>query len=82
MTLLLFVASVAPWCRAGKYQPAGIRRWKLSSVGLAAWVAGLFFMLKMGSEADARIMLPYYPLMMIPILILPGQLVCLRRIGW
>ena len=82
ITLLLLVAAVAPWCRAGKYQPAGIRRWKLSSVGLAIWGASLFFMLKMGSEADARIMLPYYPLALIPILMLPGQDCLVRRAGW
>jgi hypothetical protein len=82
ITLLLLAAVVAPWCQAGKNQPAGIRRWKLSSVGLAAWVAGLFFMLKMGSEADARLMLPYYPLVMIPILMLPGQHWLVRRAGW
>ena len=55
ITLLLLAAVFAPWCRAGKNQSAGTRRWKVSSVGLAAWVAGLFFMLKMGSEADAEI---------------------------
>ena len=82
ITLLLLAAVVAPWYWASKNQPAGIRRWKLSSVGLAAWVAGLFFMLKMGSEADARLMLPYYPLVMIPILMLPGQHWLVRRAGW
>jgi hypothetical protein len=82
ITLLLLAAVIAPWCQAGKNQPAGIRRWKLSSVGLAAWVASLFFMLKMGSEADARLMLPYYPLVMIPILRLPGQYWLVRRAGW
>ncbi len=82
ITLLLLAAVVAPWCQAGKNQPAGIRRWKFSSVGLAAWVAGLFFMLKMGSEADARLMLPYYPMVMIPILMLPGQHWLVRRAGW
>jgi hypothetical protein len=82
ITLLLLAAVVAPWCQAGKNQPAGTRRWKFSSVGLAAWVASLFFMLKMGSEADARLMLPYYPLVMIPILMLPGQHWLVRRAGW
>jgi hypothetical protein len=82
ITLLLLAAIFAPWCRAGKIQPAGTGRWKFSSVGLAAWVASLFFMLKMGSEADARIMLPYYPLALIPILMLPGQDRLVRRDGW
>jgi hypothetical protein len=83
ITMLLLAAVVAPWCRTGKKnQSPGTRRWKVSSVGPAAWVAGLFFMLKMGSEADARLMLPYYPLVMIPILTLPGQDRLVRRAGW
>jgi hypothetical protein len=83
IAMLLLAAAVAPWCRTGKKnQSTGTGRWNLSSVGPAAWVAGLFFMLKMGSEADARIMLPYYPLVMIPILTLPGQDRLARRAGW
>ena len=83
ITLLLLASVVALWCQAGKKnQSTETQRWKLSSVGLAAWVASLFFMLKMGSEADARLMLPYYPLAMIPILILPGQHWLVRRAGW
>jgi hypothetical protein len=82
ITLLLLTAGFAPWCRAGKNQSAETRRWKISSVGLAAWVAGLFFMLKMGSEAGPRLMLPYYPLVMIPVLILPRQDHLARRAGW
>jgi hypothetical protein len=82
ITLLLLATVVAPWCRAGKNQSAGARRWKISSIGLAAWVASLFFMLKMGSEAGARLMLPYYPLAMIPVLILPRQDWLVRRAGW
>jgi hypothetical protein len=83
ITLLLLASVVALWCQAGKKnQSTETQRWKLSSVGLAAWVASLFFMLKMGSEADARLMLPYYPLVMIPILTLPGQDRLVRRAGW
>ena len=82
ITLLLLAAVVVPCWPAGKNQSAGARRWKLSSVGLAAWVAGLVFMLKMGSEADARLMLPYYPLMLIPVLVLPGQDWLVRRTAW
>ncbi len=83
ITMLLLAAVVAPWCRAGKkYQSAEARRWKISSLGLAAWGASLFFMLKIGSEAGARLMLPYYPLGMIPVLILPGQDCPVRRAGW
>jgi hypothetical protein len=82
ITLLLLGAVVTPWCRAGKNQSVGTRKWTLSFVGLAAWVASLFFMFKMGSEASPRLMLPYYPLAMIPILMLPGQDNLARRAGW
>jgi hypothetical protein len=46
---------------------------KISLVGFAAWISILFFMLKMGSEATARLLLPYYPLAIVPILLLPIQ---------
>lgn len=42
-------------------------------IGLAAWVAAGVYVVKMGSEATARLMLPYYPLMIAGILLLPGQ---------
>jgi hypothetical protein len=46
---------------------------KISPVGLAAGISILFFMLKMGSEATARLLLPYYPLVIVPLLLLPMQ---------
>jgi hypothetical protein len=82
ITLLLLLGVFAPGCRAGKNQSAGLSKWKISSVGLAAWVATLFFMMKMGSEAGPRLMLPYYPLGMIPVLILPRQALLARCAGW
>jgi hypothetical protein len=82
ITLLLLAAAFAPWYQAAKKQSAGTRKWKISTVGLTAWVASLCFMLKMGSEAGPRLMLPYYPLVMIPILILPGQDDLVRRSSW
>ena len=39
-------------------------------------------MVKMGSEADARLMLPYYPLVIVPILLLPAQKYLLHLRGW
>ena len=50
----------------------------LPPVALAAWGSGLVFLLKMGSEASARLMLPYYPLLLVPFLLLPGQQLLLR----
>jgi hypothetical protein len=43
------------------------------AVGLGAWLAVLFFMAKMGSETDARLLLPYYPLVVLPFLTLSVQ---------
>jgi hypothetical protein len=48
-------------------------RLRLPGVTIAAWAAGSIYLLKMGSEAAARLMLPYYPLMLVPFLLLPGQ---------
>ena len=55
---------------------------KISYVGLAAWVSVLFFMFKMGSEATARLLLPYYPLAVVPILLLPIQECLLQFRAW
>lgn len=82
ITLLLLTAIGAAACGLGR---AGSNRGMMavmSPVGLAAWVSALFFMLKMGSEADARLMLPYYPLVIIPILLLPAQNRLLRFRSW
>ena len=46
---------------------------QLPGVAIAAWVAGSVYLLKMGSESTARLMLPYYPLMLVPFVLLPGQ---------
>jgi hypothetical protein len=54
----------------------------LTPVALAAWVSALVFMAKMGSEAGPRLMLPYYPLIILPILLLPVQNRLLRLRTW
>lgn len=54
----------------------------LPPVALAAWVAVIFYMAKMGSEAAARLLLPYYLLAAIPVLRLPAQEILLRRRAW
>ena len=51
-------------------------------VALGAWIAVLFYMAKMGSEAGPRLMLPYYPLAIVPLLRLPAQACLLRRRAW
>src|SRR6185369_2265216 len=37
-------------------------------IGFAAWIAVMVYLLKMGSEATSRLMLPYYPLALLPLL--------------
>jgi len=82
ITVLLLAAIGAAACGLGRAGPKRSMMAAMSSVGLAAWVSALFFMLKMGSEADARLMLPYYPLVIIPILLLPAQNGLLHFRAW
>jgi hypothetical protein len=51
-------------------------------VGMGTWVAFLVFITRMGSELDPRILLPYYPLMALPLLALPGQNRLARNNAW
>ena len=48
----------------------------------AAWIALIFYLAKMGSEAGPRLLLPYYPLAIVPFLRLSVQGRWLRRRGW
>ena len=78
VTLLLFAIFFAAICEFVRKKSLP----KMSFVGLAAWIAILFFMLKMGSEATARLLLPYYPLAIVPVLLLPVQSRLLHFQGW
>lgn len=51
-------------------------------LSLAALLAFGVYMAKMGSEATARLLLPYYPLLLLPILKLPVQEQWLRQRAW
>ena len=51
-------------------------------VVLAAWISTLVFLLKLGSEAAPRLLLPYYALVMVPCLLLPVQRRWLRACAW
>jgi hypothetical protein len=46
---------------------------RLPWLAAAVWVAALVYLFKMGSEASARLMNPYYPLLLVPLLLLAGQ---------
>jgi len=73
VTLLLLAAMAAALVHWLRNRSGGGLLPKMSAVGLAAGVAVLFYMSKMGSEATARLLLPYYPLAIVPILLLPIQ---------
>ena len=82
ITLLLLIATGAAVRGFGR---TGSNRGVASLmplVGMGAWVSMLFYMVKMESEATARLLLPYYPLVIIPILLLPVQGLLMRRRGW
>ena len=68
-----------------QFRPAGFPKNIFSlwpPVVLAAWVSVLVCMAKLGSEAGPRLMLPYYPLALVPWLLLPAQNNLLRRRAW
>lgn len=52
------------------------------ATALAVWAAVGVYLLKMGSEAAPRLLLPYYPLALVPFLLLPAQSLLLRRRAW
>ena len=82
ITLLLLMATGAAACGFGWTGSNRSVASLMPLVGLGACVAVLFYMLKMESEATARLLLPYYPLAIIPILLLPVQDLLSRRRGW
>jgi hypothetical protein len=81
ITLLLLASMVCGLRATLKQNPTGFPRVALV-IGAAAWIASLVYLLKMGSEATARLMLAYFPLTVIPILAFPGLAGMLRRRWW
>ena len=53
-----------------------------SLICLGGWVALAVYMAKMGSESAARLVLPYYPLLIVSVLLLPGSAILARRRWW
>jgi hypothetical protein len=51
-------------------------------IGLMAWVALLIYMSKIGSEATCRLVSAYYPLLFLPIFLIPGQRALVRQRWW
>jgi hypothetical protein len=55
---------------------------RISPVVFAAWIALAVYLAKIGSEAAARLMLPYYFLAVVPFLLLRCQAQLLKRRWW
>ena len=82
VSLPLFLALAAAFWKFGGNFLRGWS-WKIFlSVGCAAWVAFAFYLFKMGSEAGPRLLLPYYPLIIAPLLLLPIQCRLLHFRSW
>ena len=77
--LLVVIVALCGFSRAGLMKKL---RSLLPPVVFGAWIAAFFFMAKLGSEAGSRLMLPYYPLAIIPFLLLSAQVRLLRRRSW
>jgi hypothetical protein len=82
LTLPLLLVLAVSLCRL---RPVGSSKSlfrRLPPVALAAWVAALVFMAKLGSEAGPRLLLPYYLPVLMPVLLLPLQQEWLRFRVW
>lgn len=79
--LILVVAAFARFGRADEGRPR-FKKLMGTAVGLAAGIAFLFYLMKMGSEATARLLLPYYPLALLPFFKLSAQNYFLRFRWW
>ena len=78
---LLLALAAAIWKFGGNFLRCW--SWKIFlSVGCAAWAAFAVYLLKMGSEAGPRLLLPYYPLVIAPLLLLPVQCRLLQFRSW
>ena len=80
ITLPLLLVSIVAVCG---FRRTGLNIFSLwPPVVLAAWISVLVCMAKLGSEAGPRLMLPYYPLALIPWLLLSAQNNLLRWRAW
>ncbi|MCX6967634.1 MAG: hypothetical protein NTZ46_07610 [Verrucomicrobia bacterium] len=77
-TLLLVTLFAALRRSPGKLRPAASKL----LICLGGWVALTVYMLKMGSESGARLLLPYYPLLTASVLFLPTSANLARKCWW
>jgi len=81
VTVLLAVTLVAGLRRCPKaFSPPGRKLGSLICLG--AWIALLVYMVKMGGNSTARLLLPYYPLLIASVLLLPATARLARQRWW
>jgi hypothetical protein len=51
-------------------------------IGIAAWLAMLAYMMRIGAPATGRLLAAYYPLLLLPILLHPAQETLVRKRWW
>jgi hypothetical protein len=84
---LVFVSLVAALRRGLRVSPAtGFARlvsaWVRCGVTGGSWLALLAYCIKSGMVTPARLISPYYPLLIAPLLLLVGQTEVVRRLWW
>jgi len=83
--LLVFALAVGIFAAGRQSDRAWIQSWERNSafwVVLSSWISLIAYMMMMGSENTARLLSSYYPLVIIPLLALPGQLRLIRSKAW
>jgi len=81
ITALLAVTLAAGFRRRpGAFCPPGRKLGKLICLG--CWVALSVYMVKMGGDSTSRLLLPYYPLLIASVLLLPAAAEMARQRWW
>jgi hypothetical protein len=82
VSMLLLLSSIAAVCSGAKAtgEKSGSRRLRWFVI-ICSWLALLAYSAKSGMVTGARLISPYYPMLLPLALILPGQK-CVVRLGW
>jgi len=80
VTVLLAAGIFPCWKRRAAAGPGRRRPGVL--IGLMAWAALLVFMAKLGTEGPSRLASAYYPLVILPLLLIPTQARRVRQRWW
>jgi len=87
LSVLVVISVVAALRRGRRLTPpvgvaAALPDWLRGGVLLGSWVALLAYCMKSGMVTPARLISPYYPLLIAPLLVLAGQTEVVRRRWW